>query len=75
MIIGDIWRERIVCDPELHHGEPCVRGTRIPVSILVASLADMSMDDLLGQYPQLERQDLQAAILYAAEAAHSTLVV
>jgi uncharacterized protein (DUF433 family) len=75
MTTHDNWRERIVCDSELHHGEPCVRGTRIPVSNLVASLAEMEMDELLGEYPQLAREDIQAAILYAAEAAHSTLVV
>lgn len=68
------WRRRIVCDPELHHGEPCIRGTRIPVSILVGSLADMGFDELLREYPQLSREDIQAALLYAAEAAHNTLV-
>jgi len=68
------WRERVVCDPAIHHGEPCVRGTRIPVAILVASLTDLGLDQLLGEYPQLSRADIQAAILYAAEAAHSTLV-
>ncbi len=71
---GESWRKRIVWDPDLHHGEPCVRGTRIPVSILVASLADMSIEELLKQYPQLAREDVQAALLYAAEAAQSTLV-
>ena len=71
---GDQWRERIVCDPDLHSGEPCIQGTRIPVSILVASLADMSMDELLAEYPQLTREDLQAALYYAAEATHNTLV-
>ena len=75
MITNDTWRARIVCDPELHHGEPCVRGTRIPVAILVASLADMPLDELLGEYPQLAREDIQASILYAAEAAHNTIVV
>ena len=69
------WRDRIICDPKLHHGEPCVRGTRIPVSILVASLADIALEDLLREYPQLSREDLQAALLYAAEAARGTLVV
>ena len=68
------WRQRIVCDPQVHHGEPCVCGTRIAVSVLVASLADMSIDELLGEYPQLTREDIQAALYYAAEAAHSTLV-
>jgi len=61
-------------DPGLHHGEPCIKGTRIPVSVLVASLADMSVDDLLGEYPQLVREDIQAALLFAAEASHNTLV-
>ena len=70
----DPWRKRIVCDPDLHSGEPCIQGTRIPVSILVASLADMSMDELLAEYPQLTREDLQAALYYAAEASHNTLV-
>lgn len=68
------WRERIVCDPQLHHGEPCIRGTRIAISVVVGSLADLSMDELLKQYPQLRREDVQAALYYAAEAAHNTLV-
>lgn len=68
------WRERVVSDPEIHHGEPCIRGTRVAVSVLVASLADVNIDELLRQYPQLQREDVQAALLYAAEAAHNTLV-
>ncbi len=67
-------RNRIVCDPDLHHGEPCIRGTRIAVSVIVASLADMSVDEILREYPQLSREDVQAALHYAAEAARSTLV-
>jgi uncharacterized protein (DUF433 family) len=70
----DNWRDRIVCDPELLGGEPCIRGTRVPVSILVGSLADMSIEQLLAAYPQLSREDIQAALLFAAEAAHNTLV-
>lgn len=70
----EAWRDRIVIDPDLHGGEPCIRGTRIPVSILVASLADMSREDLLRAYPQLSPSDIQAALLYAAEASRSTLV-
>ena len=69
------WRSRIVCDPDLRGGEPCIRGTRIPVSILVATLTEMSIDDLQKEYPQLTRKDIQAALLFAAEAAHSTLVI
>ena len=75
MAIVANWRDQIACDPELHHGEPCVRGTRIPVAILVSSLADLDIDELLREYPQLTREDIQAALLYAAEAAHTTVVV
>lgn len=70
----EAWRERVVCDANVHHGKPCIRGTRIAVSVLVASLADLSMDELLRQYPQLTREDVQAALYYAAEAAQMTLV-
>jgi uncharacterized protein (DUF433 family) len=70
----DQWRQRIVCDPEIHHGEPCIQGTRVAVAVIVASLAEISTDDLLQQYPQLSREDVSAALLYAAEAAHNTLV-
>jgi len=68
------WRSRIICDPQIHHGEPCVRGTRVAVSVLVASLADLTIDELLKQYPQLSREDIQAALLFASEAAHTTMV-
>jgi uncharacterized protein (DUF433 family) len=73
-MIDEAWRQRIVCDPQVHHGEPCIRNTRVAVSVIVASLADFSVDALLQEYPQLEREDVQAALYYAAEAAHNTLV-
>ncbi len=71
---NESWRGRIVCEADLHHGEPCIKGTRIAVSILVASLADLSIEELLREYPQLTREDIRAALLYAAEAAQGTLV-
>ncbi len=71
---NDEWRKKIVCDQAIHHGEPCIRGTRIAVAVVVSSLADVSMDQLLLEYPQISREDVQAALFYAAEAAHSTLV-
>jgi uncharacterized protein (DUF433 family) len=71
---ADTWRERIVCEPQIHHGEPCIRGTRVAVAVVVASLADMNIDALLQQFPQLTREDVHAALYYAAEAAHNTLV-
>jgi uncharacterized protein (DUF433 family) len=71
---ADSWRTRVVCDPDVHHGEPCIKGTRIPVAVIVASLADMDRDALIHEYPQLTVEDIQAALRYAAEAAQRTLV-
>ncbi|HSW44503.1 MAG TPA: DUF433 domain-containing protein [Phycisphaerae bacterium] len=64
---SEAWRDRIVCDAGLHGGEPCIRDTRIPVAVVVASLADVSHDELLKQDPQLSREDFQAALYYAAD--------
>lgn len=62
------WQERIVIDPDLHHGEPCIAGTRIPVAMIVGSLADgMTAAEILAAYPQLTLPDVQAALAYAAD--------
>lgn len=63
------WRDRIVIDPRIHHGVPCINGTRVPVCVLVGSLADGdSIGDLLAAYPHLTEEDIQAALRFAAEA-------
>lgn len=72
--MGNDWRKRIVCDPDIHHGEPCVKGTRVSVAVIVANLAELSFEQILTAYPQLAREDIQAALLFAAECSHSTLV-
>jgi uncharacterized protein (DUF433 family) len=65
------WRERVVADPAVHHGEPCIAGTRVPVRMIVGSLADgMSFDQILVEYPQLSLEDLKSALAYAAEVLH-----
>ena len=62
------WRERITVDPELHHGTPCIKGTRIPVRTIIGSLAGgMAPDETMRAYAQLAEADLQAALAYAAE--------
>lgn len=63
------WHKRIVVDPGVHHGDPCIAGTRVPVSAIVGSLADGdSPEQVLKSYPQLTREDIQAALRFAAEA-------
>jgi uncharacterized protein (DUF433 family) len=64
------WQEHIIIDPDIHHGEPCIKGTRIPVAIIVGSLADgMTPEEVIEQYPQLDRDDIETAMAYAADAA------
>ena len=62
------WKDYIVIDPDLHHGDPCIKGTRIPVTIIVGSLADgMTPEEILENYPRLSLVDVQAALAYAAD--------
>jgi uncharacterized protein (DUF433 family) len=63
------WMERIAINPAVHHGEPCIKGTRIPVSLIVGSLVDGDrLEDLLAAYSSLSQEDVRAALFYAAEA-------
>ena len=69
------WQERIVIAPDLHHGEPCIKGTRIPVAMIVGSLADgMEQVEVLNAYPQLTVEDIRAALDYAAEVIRQDLL-
>ncbi len=67
--------ERISIDPNVCFGKPCIRGTRIWVSLILDFLASgTSIEDLLEEYPQLTRADILAAIAYGAEMAHERYV-
>lgn len=60
--------QRISIDPNVCFGKPCIRGTRIWVSLLLDFLADgMKTDEILAEYPQLTEEDIRAAIAYGAE--------
>lgn len=61
--------ERVLIDHRVMGGVPCIRGTRIPVTTIVGSLADgMTPDELLGEFPQLTAEDVAEALRYAAAA-------
>lgn len=69
------WQERIQVDPGIMHGTPCITGTRIPVSVVLDNLAaGLSTETLLAEYPSLVREDLTAAIAYAAELARERVI-
>jgi uncharacterized protein (DUF433 family) len=59
---------RIAIDPKVCHGKPCIRGLRYPVEWLLELLSSgMSHDEVLADYPDLERDDLRAAMAFAAK--------
>lgn len=60
--------DRIEANPKVMLGKPVIRGTRIPVELLLRKLGEgATIEDLLDAYPRLTRQDVQAALTYAAE--------
>lgn len=59
--------ERITTNPRVLSGEPCIRGMRIPVHLVVEMVAaGITNEDILRNYPDLEPADIQAALEYAA---------
>ncbi|HBW18499.1 MAG: DUF433 domain-containing protein [Streptosporangiaceae bacterium] len=61
--------ERITTNPDVMGGLPCIRGLRFPVATVVAMVADgMTVEQILAEHPDLTREDVREALLYAAEA-------
>jgi uncharacterized protein (DUF433 family) len=68
--------DRIERKPEVMLGKPVIKGTRIPVELIVRKLGEgASIEDLLDGYPNLKKEDIQAALLYAADTIGNELVV
>ncbi len=66
--------DRISIDPEICHGQACIKGTRIPVYQIVRMLANGdTIDNLLKEYPTLERADILACLEYAATLAEEQI--
>jgi uncharacterized protein (DUF433 family) len=67
--------DRISVDSNICFGKPCIRGTRLWVSLLLDFLAGgTTIEELLEQYPQLQRDDVLAAIAYGAEMSRERFV-
>lgn len=63
--------DRITIDPAICHGKPCIRGLRYPVENVLEWLASgMSIEDILADYEDLEREDILAALAFAARLSH-----
>jgi uncharacterized protein (DUF433 family) len=64
------WRDYLVSDPQVCHGQLCATGTRVLVTNILDSLAEgSSREEILGSYPTLRPEHIDAALAYAAELA------
>ena len=59
--------KRITCHPDICHGKPCIRGLRYPVELILELLSSgMTTEEILSDYDDLESEDIQAVLLFAA---------
>jgi uncharacterized protein (DUF433 family) len=69
------WRDYITVDPKICHGQACIKGTRIMVSVVLDNLAaNLKPEEILRSYPSLTPEAIQAAIVYAADLARERVV-
>jgi uncharacterized protein (DUF433 family) len=69
------WREHISVDPNVCHGQACIKGTRVMVSVVLDNLADgVPREEILSGYPSLTDESIHAALAYAAELARERVV-
>ena len=69
------WREHIAVDPVVCHGQACIRGTRIPVSVVLDNLAaGLAASQIAASYPSISLTAIQAAMAYAAELARERVL-
>ncbi|YAF96122.1 MAG: DUF433 domain-containing protein [Nodularia sp. CChRGM 3473] len=62
------WQERISINHQVCHGKPCIKDTRIMVSVILDNLADgLTFEEIVKDYPPLTLEDIKAAIAYAAQ--------
>ncbi len=68
------WRNHITVDPTICHGKPCIKGTRVMVSVVLDNLAAGTPPDHIATTYRLAKEDVQAALQYAAELARERIV-
>ncbi|MGD0010458.1 MAG: DUF433 domain-containing protein [Terriglobia bacterium] len=65
---------RVVVDPKVCGGQACIRGTRIYIAVVLDGLAEgLTPEEIIDHYPQLTRDDIRAALAYAAELSRENL--
>lgn len=69
------WHEHITINPSVLHGKACIGGTRIPVAVVLANLAEgLTVDEVIRSYPSLTARGVQAALAYAADLAQERVL-
>lgn len=69
------WQDFITVNPLVVHGQACIRGTRIPVAVVLANLADgLGVDEIIRSYPSLTPEAIRAALAYAADLAQERVL-
>ncbi|MBV6397137.1 MAG: hypothetical protein HFACDABA_02742 [Anaerolineales bacterium] len=69
------WRNYITVDPNICHGQACIKGTRVMVSVILDNLADsLDVREIIKSYPSLSNEAVRAAINYAAELARERVI-
>jgi uncharacterized protein (DUF433 family) len=68
------WRERISVDPKVCHGKACIKGTRVMVFVVLDNLAAGETSEKIMRGYHLEREDIEAAMHYAAELARQRII-
>ncbi len=68
------WRDHIVVDPAICHGKPCIKGTRVLVSVVLDNIAAGETPGQIATTYRLAKEDVQAALQYAAELARERIV-
>ena len=69
------WQERISSDPNICHGRVCIQGTRIMVSVILDNLSEgMTIEEIIKSNPPLTKEDVRAAINYAADLAKERII-
>ena len=69
------WQDYVTVDPTICHGQACIKGTRVMVSVVLDNLAaGQTAEEIIASYPSLTRNSVQAAIAYAAELARERVI-
>ncbi len=68
------WRERIRVDPNICHGKPCIKGTRVMVSVILDNLAAGESREVIKRGYNVTEEDIQAALHYAADLARDRVI-